>query len=139
MLFSSILLFPLLTAASTVTVYHRVYAPGIAENSFVERGVIDSSLFQPSPSLSQQWPDFEKALESLSSTPHITLDRLLYQVALKREGSEWDISSVKLVCAWSRLPQTVILNCFSATFPSFLPKLSFCILRMRQHLYLHMR
>ncbi|KAF9076784.1 hypothetical protein BDP27DRAFT_1312576 [Rhodocollybia butyracea] len=121
MLSSSILLFPLLTAASALTVYHRVYIPGVAENSFVERGVIDSSLFQPSPSLSQQWPDFEKALESLSSTPHITLDRVLYQVALKREGSEWDISSVKLCHLPFISSQTLILHTphASASLPPY--------------------
>lgn len=96
-------LLPLLVSASNVTLYHRVYAPDIPQVSYVERGVVDSSLFQPSSSLSQQWLDFEQALADLKFHPHIDLDRVLYQVALEREDAEWEFSSVKLV--WSRVPQ----------------------------------
>ncbi|KIK67994.1 hypothetical protein GYMLUDRAFT_36802 [Collybiopsis luxurians FD-317 M1] len=91
-------LLPVLAIASSVDVYHRVFVPGYTENSFVQRGIIDSldSQFRPSPSLSQHWLDFERYLQDLSSGPLIDLDHALYQVALEREGSEWDISSVKL-------------------------------------------
>lgn len=91
-----VFLLPLLVGASTVNIHHRVFVPQTPETPFVQRGIVDSSLFQPSSSVSQHWLDFEKVLEDLRSNPQ-GLDRALYQVALEREDGEWEVSSVKLV------------------------------------------
>lgn len=99
-----LLILAVCAAASNVNIHHRILVPGAPELPFVERGVIDNLRFQPSSTLSQHWLDFETALESLLSTPEVDLDRVLYQVALEREGADRDVSSVKLVR--SRMPQT---------------------------------
>ncbi|KAJ3739509.1 hypothetical protein DFH05DRAFT_1463856 [Lentinula detonsa] len=97
MLFAAaFVLLPLCAATSNVKIHHRVFAPGIPEYPFVERGVIDSSGLRPSSSLSQHWLDLENVLENLISNPKVDLGRVLYQVALEREDSDRDISSVKL-------------------------------------------
>ncbi|KAJ4481702.1 hypothetical protein C8J55DRAFT_512348 [Lentinula edodes] len=93
---ASLLILAVCAAASNVNIHHRIFVPGAPELPFVERGVIDNLRFQPSSTLSQHWLDFETALEDLLSTPEVDLGRVLYQVALEREGADRDISSVKL-------------------------------------------
>ncbi|KAF5344074.1 hypothetical protein D9758_008825 [Tetrapyrgos nigripes] len=94
----TVLLLSLAACASNVNLYHRVFIPGASQSSFIERGVLDtsSSLFQPSPSLSQHLSQFADSLQDSSLVDDVELDHILYQVALERERGEWDVSSVKL-------------------------------------------
>ncbi|KAJ3971504.1 hypothetical protein EV361DRAFT_215619 [Lentinula raphanica] len=96
MLFTAIFLLPLCAAASNVNIYHRLFAPGLPEYPFVERGVVDGLRLRPASSLSQQWLDFERVLANLATNPKVDLGRVLYQVALEWEDAKRDISSVKL-------------------------------------------
>lgn len=89
--------------AAQVNIYHRLYHPTAAQAPFTPRGTIhidqDSVHFTRSESFAKDISSYAEALHTVKDN-HL----LLYQVALERKGdtteTQWDISSVKLVCAF---------------------------------------
>ncbi|KAK7060511.1 hypothetical protein VNI00_001276 [Paramarasmius palmivorus] len=111
----SCLLFPLAAFSREISLYHRVHLPNGPQSTFVERGTVnfDESqsnspiVFRPSASTGEHFSQFA---ESLQQVPQEHLDRVLYQVALDRDGINWDISSVKWCHVPSASSETIILH-----------------------------
>jgi ER membrane protein complex subunit 10 len=87
-----------LFAHADVTVYHRLQHPLSPEAPFTERGTLklrggSAMTFRPVENLLTDLETFSNAFDSISTMQ----DRALYQVAIRKDSREWDISSVKAV------------------------------------------
>ncbi|KAJ7180233.1 hypothetical protein C8R43DRAFT_972280 [Mycena crocata] len=90
---------PLVCAADSFQVYHRLYQPGQPESPFISRGTIhipanSDASFEPTPSLSQDLTQFAQELQTIKGA--------LYQIALEQNGDSvtgrWDMASAVKVC-----------------------------------------
>jgi hypothetical protein len=102
---------PLVWAAESFQIYHRLYQPNQPETPFTLRGSVlipayGNASFQSSPTIALDLTQFAGELQTLKGA--------LYQVALERQGDgkvgQWDIASaVKVV----RPASSSILSCSS--------------------------
>ncbi|KAI0796619.1 hypothetical protein C8Q75DRAFT_202480 [Abortiporus biennis] len=96
-----LLALPLVLAADTLRLHHRIYHPSAEPPPFTERGALTLSQSRSPPSASLVHSEtFKNDFQQFaSSIPTENLDLALYQVALQREGdqdqSSWHISAVK--------------------------------------------
>jgi len=90
---------PLVCAADSFQIYHRLYQPNQPETPFTLRGSVlipayGNASFQSSPTLALDLTQFADELQTLKGA--------LYQVALERQGDgkagQWDIASAVKVC-----------------------------------------
>ncbi|KAG7096804.1 hypothetical protein E1B28_004213 [Marasmius oreades] len=115
----SFFLLPLAVTSQQVNLYHRLQLLNGQQSTFIKRGAIvyedsHSASYHPSPSALEHYGQFSATLQEID---RVDQDRILYQVALERDG-DWDISSVK----WCHLPQisseTLILHTTDTSQPT---------------------
>jgi hypothetical protein len=112
-MFLLLLCFPL---ANALSVHHRLFHPKASPFEYAVRAQLSTDSVEPfSSSFSDDISQQIRHLQELN----LDLDSAFYHVALQRDGdqsdTQWDVSSVKLVCLWHVVLHSLLNIVFSVT------------------------